>query len=94
MPGIPYHFIHTTEVDDKQMPKTPGGINGGMMERDAEIPSPFITIGVDDMAAAVAKLKEAGGKIVRGPFPVADMGIAGYFEDTEGNILGLWQSTG
>lgn len=32
------------------------------------------------------------GKIVRDPFVVGDMGVAGYFEDTEGNLLGLLQS--
>jgi predicted enzyme related to lactoylglutathione lyase len=26
--------------------------------------------------------------------PVGDMGFAAYFRDTEGNVVGLWQTAG
>jgi predicted enzyme related to lactoylglutathione lyase len=29
---------------------------------------------------------------VREPEQVGDMGIAAYFRDSEGNLMGLWQS--
>ncbi len=29
MPGMEYFIVHTTPVDDKQMPTKPGVINGG-----------------------------------------------------------------
>ncbi len=93
-PGMPYHLIHTTEVGEDFRPKEPGAINGGMMARQDDIRAPVITIGVDDMAAAVAQIEAAGGRVVRAPFAVGDMGTAGYFEDTEGNVMGLWQPAG
>lgn len=34
-----------------------------------------------------------GGTAVGELLPVADMGIAGYFKDSEGNLMGLWQTT-
>src|SRR4029077_16103518 len=49
---------------------------------------------VDDMTKALAKLAENGGAAVGDPQPVGEMGIAAYFKDSEGNLMGLWQSTG
>jgi len=46
---------------------------------------------VQEIKAAVERVKAAGGKIVTDPYPVADLGIVAYFQDTEGNILGMWQ---
>ena len=94
VPGMPYRILHTTEVDHRQMPKVPGAINGGMMDRQADIISPVITIGVDDIEVAAASIVAAGGTIVRPPFEVGDMGFAAYFTDTEANVMGLWQSKG
>jgi predicted enzyme related to lactoylglutathione lyase len=37
-------------------------------------------------------VEKLGGKTVRKKEPVADMGFTAYFKDTEGNIVGLWQS--
>ncbi len=29
-----------------------------------------------------------------GKTPVGDMGFAAYFKDTEGNVIGLWETAG
>ena len=52
----------------------------------------YIIIDVADLDAALARVEQLGGSVVRPKFPVGDMGFAGYFKDSEGNILGLWQS--
>ncbi len=91
MPEFDYHILRTVEVDKKKMPKEKGAINGGMMARQSPIKNPVITIGVANMDKAVEKVKKAGGKIIREKKPVGEMGFAAYFEDTEGNVLGLWQ---
>jgi hypothetical protein len=40
-----YTTVKTTAVDEQtQMPTEPGAINGGMMQRTAQIPSPVITM--------------------------------------------------
>ena len=92
VPQMAYHMVSTTEVGPDFRPKEPGAINGGLMERNATIQSPVLVIDVAEIKAAVERVKAAGGKIVRDPLAVGDMGIASYFEDPEGNVLGLWQS--
>jgi predicted enzyme related to lactoylglutathione lyase len=51
-----------------------------------------VTIDVDDIDAALTKVGELGGKVVRAKMSVGDMGFAAYFTDSEGNLLGLWQT--
>lgn len=91
MPDLGYHLVSTCETDEKGMPRDPGSINGGMFEREGELDRPIITIHVDDMAQALARVESLGGSTVRGKEPVADMGFAAYFKDSEGNLMGMWQ---
>jgi hypothetical protein len=51
-----------------------------------------VTISVADIDAALATVKKLGGKMTGKKMPVGDMGFSAYFEDTEGNIIGLWQN--
>ena len=73
-------------------PEEPGFVNGGMLARSAEVTAPVVTIEVDDVAAALAEVERLGGRTVEGRTPVGDMGWSGYFRDTEGNLMGLWES--
>ena len=41
----------------------------------------------------MARVEKLGGKIAIGRQQVGDMGVSAYFHDTEGNLIGLWQST-
>jgi predicted enzyme related to lactoylglutathione lyase len=92
MPEMEYTLLGTVEVDEKtQMPKEAGAINGGMTQRDDTIKNPVITISVEDIDAAMKKIEGLGGKIVQGKMEVPNMGITAYFQDTEGNIMGLFQ---
>jgi predicted enzyme related to lactoylglutathione lyase len=91
MEGMEYILIGTMPVDENGMPKEPGAINGGMMKRQRPLTSPIITINVQNIDDALKNVKKMGGEVVRGKMPVADMGFAAYFKDTEGNIIGLWQ---
>ena len=47
---------------------------------------------IRELQAALAKVAEHGGAPVGEPIDVGDMGIAAYFTDTEGNLMGLWQT--
>ena len=92
-PGMEYHMVGTTEVDQKtQTPTQPGGINGGLTKRNNEVKNTVITVDVQDIEAALKNVEKLGGKTVQKKQPVADMGFTAYFKDTEGNIVGLWQS--
>ena len=92
-PGMEYHMVGTTEMDQKtQQPTKPGAINGGLTKLNNEVKATVITIDVPDIEATLKNVEKLGGKMVRKKEPVADMGFTAYFKDTEGNIVGLWQS--
>jgi predicted enzyme related to lactoylglutathione lyase len=92
MPEMDYTMVSTTPSGPDGMPTEPGAINGGMMPRQGPVTSPVITVNVDDVDAALAKLEQLGGKTITGRQAVADMGFSAYFQDTEGNVVGLWQT--
>ena len=94
MPEFDYNFVQTGPTGDNGMAVEPGYIGGGMFARQAPVDRPVITIEVDDMTKALAKVADNGGAAVGEPSQVGEMGIAAYFTDSEGNLMGLWQSLG
>ena len=95
IPELSYHMVATGPVEAQGMPSEPGFVNGGMLPRQPGSPStPVITIDVDDIDAALADIEARGGSTVEKKVPIGNMGFAAYFKDTEGNLLGLWQSAG
>jgi uncharacterized protein len=94
-PNFEYWSLGTTPSDKNGTPTSPGAINGGMGKKGVMAPSAVtVTISVTDIDAALANVKKLGGKVTGKKTPVGDMGFSAYFEDTEGNIIGLFQSTG
>ena len=91
IPELNYHIVSTGPSGD-QGPTEPGYIGGGMMERQDQVRTPVIVLDVDDIDATLATVGEHGGGTVIAKMPVGDMGFAAYFTDSEGNLLGLWQS--
>jgi len=93
MPEMNYIIAHTVKVDENQMPKESGAINGGMYKRDENsAQSPVLVIDVPSVDDYTKKIKKMGGKIIRNKHKVGDMGYYAQFEDTEGNILGIWET--
>ena len=87
-----YHMVHTVEVDEKQMPKQAGAINGGMYKRDeTSAKSPVIVIDVASINDYIKKIKKAGGKLAAAKRQVGDMGFYAQIADTEGNVIGIWE---
>jgi uncharacterized protein len=91
MPGFGYTMVTTTATDEQGRPTDSGAINGGMLQRQGPISAPVITIGVEDLDAAMGRIEELGGKVAIGRQPVGDMGFSAYVHDTEGNLIGLWE---
>lgn len=91
-PGEPYVMVSTVRTDPQGAPAEPGGINGGMLKRQAPIQNVVITINVANMDAALKKIQKMGGQVVRGKLPVGQAGFAAYFKDPEGNVVGLWEA--
>jgi uncharacterized protein len=92
VPDMGYTMVSTGPVTDEGMPQDVGYIGGGMMERQEAVPTPVITIEVDDIDEALGAVAGHGGSTVMDRFAVGDMGFAAYFRDSEGNLLGLWQN--
>ena len=92
MEGMDYTIVRTVDVDEQQMPKEPGAINGGMMKRSPDTPSPVITINVDSINDSLKKVEAGGGRVVRQRQEIPGMGAFAYFKDTEGNVMGLWEN--
>ncbi len=93
MEGADYTIVMTTPVDpETQAPTEPGGINGGMMQRTDETPSPVLTMGVDSVEDSLSLVEAAGGSVVTPRTAIPGMGAFAYFKDTEGNVLGLWEN--
>jgi predicted enzyme related to lactoylglutathione lyase len=94
MGGGEYTSVTTTPVDEQtRMPTEPGAINGGLMQRDESTPAPIITIDVEAIDQALTQIVESGGTTVTPRTPIPGMGAFAYFKDSEGNVVGLWEST-
>ena len=94
VPDMEYTMVTTGPGDAEKGPSEPGFINGGLFQRSDEFPGkgPNIVIDVPSIDEALGDIEAAGGKTVTGRMPVGDMGFAGYFTDTEGNLMGLWEN--
>jgi len=92
VPEMSYAMLMTTPSDETGMPSVPGSINGGMFRREGHLTSPLVTVDVDDIDASLEKINSLGGSTVQPRQEVGSMGWAAYFRDTEGNIIGLWQT--
>jgi predicted enzyme related to lactoylglutathione lyase len=65
------------------------GINGALYQRgpDARV---VLTMSVDSIEDALAKVTEKGGKVVQGKTPIPGMGWYATCDDTEGNRIGVF----
>jgi uncharacterized protein len=91
MPEMDYTIASTGPSGDEG-PTEIGFINGGLFPREGELTAPNIVIDVDNIEAALQAVNDAGGSTVQERMPVGDMGFAAYFKDSEGNVLGLWET--
>ena len=94
MPGMAYSLVSTTDTDERGAPTAPGAINGGMFTREPDISKPVITIEVDDIDKTLETIRARGGSTVRPREAIGDMGFSAYFTDSEGNLMGLWETAG
>ena len=87
-----YTTATTVPIDDKMMPTEPGAINGGFTSKGAETPGPVITIQVDSIDDSLKKVEAGGGSVVTPRTPIPNMGAFAYFKDSEGNVMGLFET--
>ncbi len=94
IPEMDYTMVMTGPTDPEKGPTDAGFINGGMFQRSNDFPGkgPTVVIDVPSVDDALKGVEAAGGKTAGEKMKVGDMGFAGYFTDTEGNLIGLWES--
>jgi len=90
--GNIYTMAGTVATDAKMQPQEAGAINGGLMDRTADMSVPVITIGVGSIDDSLKKIEAGGGSTITPRTPIPNMGAFAYFKDSEGNVMGLWET--
>ncbi len=90
--GDTYTTLMTTPVNEQMQPARAGAINGGMMKQRDPYTGPIVTIQVDDITAALKSVEKNGGKTMVKRTEMGQYGAYGYFKDTEGNLMGLFEA--
>ncbi len=94
VPQMGYLLVSTTPRDEQGNLQQHGAINGGILPRQKPITAPLVTIQVPSIDEALQRVERLGGAPAIGRQAVGTMGFAAYFKDTEGNLVGLWESAG
>jgi uncharacterized protein len=94
IPGMEqeYAIVRTAPTDANNMLKEPGAINGGIGKKSEPGEAPVIVINVPSIDAYLKKLTKAGSKIIRAKQKVMDMGLYARVTDSEGNVIGIWET--
>lgn len=92
-PEMGNYVLATTTETDENGPRRAGAINGGFWLKtpDGPPPVPSLVIAVDNIGAAMARVRDAGGKVLGDPMEIPGVGQFVSFLDTEGNRLGMLQ---
>jgi predicted enzyme related to lactoylglutathione lyase len=56
----------------------------------SQAPGPLAYVVVDDLAATLAEVESAGGRILAAKLPFAGGGEVALFADPDGNVVGIW----
>jgi uncharacterized protein len=92
MPGMEYTLVVSGPTGERG-PSEPGFINGGMLAREESAASgPVVVIDVDSIDATLGTIERTGGEVVVPKQPVGAMGFTAYAKDSEGNVIGLWET--
>ena len=88
-----YVLATTTPNGSDGRPTEPGAINGGFFPKKPDWPAqvPSVVIAVDDIKAAMGKVKAAGGEVLGEPMEIPGVGQYVSFTDSEGNRVSILQ---
>ena len=93
VPDQGYLLVTTGPTPEDGPPTDPGFINGGLVAREESVGrAPTIVIDVDDIDATLEQVEQQGGRPLLEKQEMGDMGFTAYFEDSEGNVVGLWET--
>jgi predicted enzyme related to lactoylglutathione lyase len=80
----PYWFANTGSENEP-------GINGAVMKELGPQQPVINTIGVDDIDAALSRILQAGGRVMKFKKAIPAVGWLAFFTDPDDNIFGLLQ---
>jgi uncharacterized protein len=81
------YWLVSTGKDDEP------GINGGIMKKGDTKQLTVNTLGVSSIDELIKKIVSSGGKVIQPRTEIPGVGFHAYVKDTEGNIIGLMEST-
>ena len=67
------------------------GVDGALTPRPQAPEGVLVYVGVQDLDAALDRVKQAGGSTVAAKTPIPSVGWSAHVRDTEGNLIGLFQ---
>lgn len=90
-PEMGDYLLVTTATQEARPGEPAGAINGGLFPFDASKPGqhPSLVVAVQDIAAAMLRVAEAGGQVLGEPMAIPGIGDHVAFIDTEGNRLSM-----
>jgi len=66
---------------------------GGLAPRGEDFTQPRSYVEVDSIEDTLAKVVESGGTVVMGKQPISDTSWWAFFNDPDGNTIGLYEGT-
>ena len=93
-PEMGDYLLVTTALTDARPGAAAGAINGGLFPFKTDWPAqyPSVVVGVEDVHAAMARVKKAGGEVLGEPMEIPGVGQYVAFVDTEGNRNSMMQA--
>ncbi|MFZ2522491.1 MAG: VOC family protein [Minisyncoccia bacterium] len=86
-----YLLASTSPMDENNMHKEKGAINGGFYQKGEYGTMPHVVIAVEDLTKHIEMVKKGGGEVQGEPMDIPGIGKFVMFKDTEGNRVGMLQ---
>ena len=92
--GFKFELVVMNDMKMAFFPSKPDGwgCGGSLMQSDMYKPShegPMVYFPVADIEQTLTKIEKAGGKVFQHKKSIGQYGFIGFFEDSEGNRVGL-----
>lgn len=89
--GEEFYFVTAVAKDKKGRPVKPGAINGDLSKRIRPGDPITIVVNASSIDRSLDKVKKSGGKVISSKQKIGDLGFYARIQDSEGNLVGLWQ---
>ena len=88
---LEYWMLQTVPTDQQGMPTEPGGINGGLLRRQAPQQQPINYVQIESVDDYLRKAKALGASVIVERMPILGRGWFAQLIDPQGNPFGIFQ---